>query len=504
MSDRQQKIGLFGIEVSCLTMPETISSILAMISQYRQNLKPNYVATLNVDFLVKAHSWMSSKSRNPELLHVLKQADLVTIDGMPLVWLSCLLGSSVKHRITGVDLLPQLSEVLSKEQKAVFLLGGNEKTLKLCMLYLQALYPGLRIVGAIHPKIVTEGELLESSDERDRLIIEQINQAAPDVLFLNLGNPKQELWYDRIHQHLKVPVSIGVGGTFDLLAGMIPRAPVWMQKWGMEWIYRLIQEPKRLGKRYLIDIIKFPWMAIPLILYHYYSWLSYKLFSLEKKGNGKKFLLFISSNQTLTVVQIPSRLSKGAAEELKSRFNDLFSHGAVVFDFKDTRHIDLEGVAFLLEAGKRAVQEKRPLFILGLSKKMRCLLKFHRSWDFLALSVCESPQDVFARLNLSQDTFFDAVQQEHQHVVISFFGYLDNNQNYELYLKRITPILYQKECIIDLTYCTYIDSVGIGFLLKLKKFQMQHLLSLKLRNLSGSLSKQLQLANVLSLFELLS
>ena len=505
MSSRPQPIALLGIPVSKENMDQTVLSILNLIEAYRKDLRPRYVATLNVDFLANINSWFSAESSFPELQHALRQAHLVTIDGMPLIWLSRWLGSPAYERVTGVDLLPQLALELQKHKLSIFLLGGHEKTLKLATLYLQALYPDLKIVGAAHPHIDIAGEGLENAMERDSLLLEQINQASPDVLLINLGNPKQELWFERVRSMLRVPVSIGVGGTFDMVTGMVSRAPPWMQNTGLEWIFRLLQEPERLFKRYFVDALKFPCMAFPVTFYHNWNLSTYRLRRLfyDRSLIMRNPQLFISAHHTIAVYPLPRRITEAASQEIHNNSDDLFNQDLIVLDFRTVEHIDLEGIALLIQLWKRAAKDKKTLFALGISPAIRRLLTLHRALDCMKPYLCSSAQDVLARLVAegSSAGIYDSVQQMHNRVIISFFGRLDNHLNYEDYIKQIEPILFQKECILDLSYCSYIDNTGIAFLLKLRKTQPHHFISLQLTGLQKYVRKALRRAKVLPLFK---
>jgi N-acetylglucosaminyldiphosphoundecaprenol N-acetyl-beta-D-mannosaminyltransferase len=506
MNPSNSPIALLGIMTDKSNTEEIIQKIQTLIEDYHKDLQPRYVATANVDFLVQANSCLSSDALNQELMHILREAKIVTVDGMPLLWLSHLLGSPIKERVTGVDLVPKLASALSKKQQSLFLLGGNEKILKLCILYLQSLNPGIRITGALHPKIYTEGEIQESNDERDDLLAEQINRAAPDILFINLGNPKQEIWFERMKHKLHVPVSIGVGGTFDLLTGTIPRAPEWMQKYGLEWLFRLYQEPKRLFSRYLRDLIKFPILALPVVIYHNLNRLFCHFFCKENDQiHIRNNRLFISADQTVAAVPLPCRLNQLVAEELKKHLDDLFSQDAIILDFKEVRYIDLEGLALLLMMWRRARWEKKQLLALDMSPGIKLLLRLHRIWDYISPYVCNTPREVLLRISKSGNApnFYDAIQQNHNKVVLSFFGRLDNQLDFDAYIKKIHHILFQKECILDMSYCTYIDNLGISFLLKLKKNKPKLFTDLSLYNIPPAIARQLRFAKVYDLFEIL-
>lgn len=506
MNSNDMPIALLGVMADKSNIEEIVRKIEDVIANYPKDLRPQYIATMNVDFLVQANSTFSAQPLNLELIHILREARLATVDGMPLVWLSSLLGSSLKERVTGVDLIPPLVKALSEKKQSLFLLGGEEKTLKMCILYLQSTNPGIRITGALHPKIYTEGEIQESNNERDNLLVEQINKASPDILFINLGNPKQEIWFERIKHKLHIPVSIGVGGSFDLLSGNIPRAPTWMQKWGLEWLFRLYQEPKRLIVRYLKDIIRFPLMSIPLVLYHNFNRLIAHLFSKDKNRIYlRNSHLFISKDQTITVIPLPHILNERVAVELKKNWDDFFSQDALLIDFNEVLHIDLEGLGFLLLVWRRARREKKQVLALNISTSIYLLLCFHRVWDYLSPYVCKSPKEALLRVTHQGKTthFFDSIQQNHNKVVISFFGRLDNQMDFDAYQKKIHSTVYQKECILDMTYCTYIDNSGISFLMKLKNNNPHVFNNISLYNIPAPIERQLRYAKVFHLFQIL-
>jgi N-acetylglucosaminyldiphosphoundecaprenol N-acetyl-beta-D-mannosaminyltransferase len=253
-----RKVNILGIPIHDANYEESVGKILEMVEGYRLNSVSRYVATANVDFLVNTMSWVPGKIRHYELYQALINADLITADGMPVVWLSKILGTPIKERVTGADLVPRLANAASTRGVSLFFLGGTNDVAEKAAKKLSAQNPGLKIAGCISPQI--------NLCKPDNSIIEQINQSGADILLIALGNPKQEIWFQRNKHLLKIPVSIGVGATFDFIAGTISRSPVWMQKMGFEWVYRLGQEPRRLWKRYCVDFSKFGFLAGLFIL----------------------------------------------------------------------------------------------------------------------------------------------------------------------------------------------------------------------------------------------
>ena len=177
----------------------------------------------------------------------LQNASLSVPDGMPLVWLLRLRGVSIKSRVYGPDLMLMLCEEASKKGWRCFLYGGKPGVLERLKRRLESLSPGLQIVGAYSPPFRT------LTETEDREICEMINAANPDILWVALGTPKQDIWMYEHREKLNVSVMHGVGAAFDFLSGEIRQAPRWMMHSGFEWLYRLMIEPRRLWKRYTIN-----------------------------------------------------------------------------------------------------------------------------------------------------------------------------------------------------------------------------------------------------------
>ena len=241
---------LFGIPVARITQAEAVAWIVARAKAPRGG-RAAFVATLNVDFVTNAvRGWPFGG--NDELWGYLRGADLVTADGMPIVLLSRLLRRGLPERVTGSDMVPELCRRFAEEGLSVYVLGGDGETVETA--FAKMGLAGLRVAG-IDSAIVR-------LDQEQPEIVERINAARPDLLFVALGNPKEELWMGRCAAKLDVPVMIGIGGSFNFIAGRVRRAPKWMQRTGLEWIYRIIQEPGRLWRRYAYGLVKFSWLAL--------------------------------------------------------------------------------------------------------------------------------------------------------------------------------------------------------------------------------------------------
>lgn len=467
---------VLGIPVCPLTLSETLERIEHFIHEYRKDERPHYIATLNVDFLVNTHGWLFDKTRSDELLHILRTADLVTLDGMPLIWFAKLLSATVQERVTGVDLVAALASKMATLHHSLFLLGGDEKVLRLAALYLEAENPRIKIAGTSSAQIAIEGSTFKEQERNDQLLIEQINKANPTVLLLNLGHPKQEVWFERVKDRLKVPVTIGVGGTFNLLTGMVPRAPERMQRLGLEWLYRLYQEPVRLLKRYTLDLLKFPTIAFPPLVY-----------SFPVRHNKEEFLLqdpllFIAAHQTFSLQKLPPILDSIATRELQRRTEDLLAHEKLVLDFSNVVHISLEGMAWLIQLWLKGRREGKQVLALSVPTSIRAALRLHRVWDLLEIDYCETARHALEQINYQEQIlgFYDAVDQSSNEIRVTLFGNIDRHVDGDAYLEKRGPLLQYKNCQLDLRYCTYMDNSGQLFIQRLKNYCKSHFATLKI------------------------
>ena len=194
---------------------------------------------------VAVHAVMVARD-DPEMLAVLRGSTLTVPDGMPLVWAANLLGEDLPNRVYGPELMRRYNDRCVERGHRVWLYGGRDQgSLVQLALSLRRKHPGIEIVGGYSPPF------RPLSAEEEDAVVRQINDAQPDVLWAGIGVPKQEKWMAQIRDRLEVPVMCGVGAAFDFHAGRISQAPTWMQERGLEWTYRIAQEPRRLLPRYL-------------------------------------------------------------------------------------------------------------------------------------------------------------------------------------------------------------------------------------------------------------
>ena len=225
---------ILGVRVSAINMQQALAVIDAWIARRA----PQYVCVSNV------HSIMESWD-DPSLRRIHNEAGLVTPDGMPLVWVSRRRGLDHVDRVYGPDLMLALCEHSVERGYRHFLYGGSEGVPERLAERLRARFPGLQIVGAYAPPF------RPLTPDEDARVVQRINGAQPDVVWVGLGMPRQEQWMHAHVGRLEAPVLLGVGAAFDFHAGLKKQAPRWMQRAGLEWSFRLMTEPRRLWKRYL-------------------------------------------------------------------------------------------------------------------------------------------------------------------------------------------------------------------------------------------------------------
>lgn len=219
--------------------------LIQYIDSSIQSGESAYIVTCNVDHLIKL-------KKDEHFRKVYSEAGSIVADGMPLVWASKILRKPLKQRVSGADMIPKLGRSLEERGYKMYFLGAAEGVAEKAKQQLLAAYPKLQIVGTHSPSYGFEG-----NEEENKRIIEMIREAKPDIVWVGVGAPKQEKWIHNYHQRYGPSLSIGVGATFDFISGNVKRAPLRIQKLGLEWLWRLFQEPKRLWKRYLVDDMQF-------------------------------------------------------------------------------------------------------------------------------------------------------------------------------------------------------------------------------------------------------
>ena len=230
---------MLGVPVDDVTMEESVDRMFALAAHGRSAGLTHQVATVNVDFIVNA-------LLEPDLAELLRATSLAIPDGMPIVWGSSLLRTPIRTRVAGADLVPALVERAASAPIRVLLYGAGPGIAVRAAELLRSRYPGADVVGLAGPDFADLADL-GAADLRP------IREVDPDICCVAFGNPKQERFISTFGSSLGVPVMIGVGGTLDFLVGEQVRAPLWMQRFGLEWLHRALSDPRRLARRYVRD-----------------------------------------------------------------------------------------------------------------------------------------------------------------------------------------------------------------------------------------------------------
>ncbi len=468
---RRAPIAILGVPLDQVTTAEAIERIEQMIASAR----PHYLVTANVDFLVQAQG-------DIELHRILFDAHLVLCDGTPLVWASRLLGNSLPERVAGADLVPLLIEVAAQKGYRLFFLGASPESAQRAVTRLTARYPKLIIADHYSPPF---SKLLEMDHDQ---IKRRILNAKPDLLFVCFGCPKQEKWIAMHYQTLGVPVAIGLGATIDFLAGEVKRAPRWMQRSGTEWIFRLSQEPRRLFRRYVKDLWVFGWKIAAQ------SW-ELRLRSL-RSGSGD--LIQILSQDGCHQATLPERLDLAFV-----RLQPLFAeqilndgrHCLLIVD--KVKFIDSTGIGFLIRLQKKLHEHGRHLVIVAPSVPLQRALSLMHLQTFLTTS----PDLVSARQLIDQraSEACPSISEHNLQAPLSWHGEItaaNVDQVWQRTCRHFTQFTSPSQWAIDLRQVRFMDSSGLGMMVRLKKLAQKHGSTIVFKEIPMPVRNVLQLARL--------
>ncbi|MES2693866.1 MAG: WecB/TagA/CpsF family glycosyltransferase [Verrucomicrobiota bacterium] len=437
-------VSLLGVPFDNLTISGAVDRIDAMIA----SRKPHYVVTANVDFLTQAHN-------DVELRRILLDADLVLCDGTPLVWASRLLGNALPERVAGSDLAPQLIQRAAEKGHRIFLLGAAEGVAAEAATKLKEQHPSLKIVGCYSPRF---SALLDMDHEE---IGRQVRAAAPDLLLVSFGCPKQEKWIAMHYRSLGVPVAIGVGATIDFMAGRVKRAPDWMRSSGTEWLYRLAQEPRRLYKRYTNDV------------FHFFPAFARQMLHLS----GKRELRNPPASQPCSLpgwrsYDMGVQLTRRALERDPAIWQEIeqSTHNTLL-DLSKIRRIDATGIAFLARYAKLLHASRRHLVLLAPSRAvLRAFATLNLTDHFHLAENQEQVEREAATLNSQASVQHDGTLRS---LVWSGEIVASNAETvWQTTVEHLQAFVTKETALIavDLSQLRFIDSSGAAIMLRLKKW----------------------------------
>ena len=237
-----ERTEFMGVPVDAITMDQTIARILSSIEK-GEKIQHMAINTMIILRMVE----------DPEFMHTLSKCEIINADGIGVVVASKLLGSPLPERVTGIDLMESLIALAAQKGLKPYFLGAEEEIVQRVVSHYRVQYPTLEIAG------YRNGYFTESDEQQ---IAEDICASGADMLFVAISSPKKEIFLGRWRDTMNIPFCMGVGGSFDVVAGKFKRAPIWVQKMGLEWAYRWKQEPKRMFRRNAVDMPKFVAMVL--------------------------------------------------------------------------------------------------------------------------------------------------------------------------------------------------------------------------------------------------
>lgn len=367
-------IAILGVSFDPMTLASAVDRIAAMIAARR----PHFVVTPNVDFLVQAR-------HDAELHQILVNADLVLCDGKPLVWASQWLGNALPGRVAGSDLVPVLLQRAALHGWKLFLLGGAAGVAAEAAQRIALTHPTLPAVGHYSPP----HRPLAAMNHAE--IIARLHAAQPDIVLVCFGCPKQEKWIFQNYRASGVPVMIGAGGTVDFLAGRLKRAPLWMRRTGTECVFRLLQEPRRLFKRYAGDLFRF----VPALLSQLWH---------QPARTAKSATPFATPSSTAMAYGIKVQAAGSLHRDVLQNSPLFWDHaveqdGHCLIDLAGVESIDSTGLAFLVHWQRRLAQVQRNLILFRPSAAVRTALeRMHLTEKFVITNgVSPGTETILAR-----------------------------------------------------------------------------------------------------------
>jgi len=471
-------IAILGVPFDNVTRAEAIQRIEAMIA----SRKPHYLVTPNVDFLVQAR-------RDIELRRILLEAHLVLCDGTPLVWVSRWLGNALPERVAGADLVPSLIQVAAQKKYRLFLLGATVESAEQAVRRLEQRYPGIVIAGHYSPPF---NQLLEMDHQTIR---NRILAAEPDLLFVSFGCPKQEKWVAMHYRSLGVPVTAGVGATIDFLAGKVARAPIWMQRSGTEWMFRLAQEPRRLFRRYLTDLWSFSMGIVP----QWWELQARPQWNRQKTEAKPTVTAAGASKVEYSRVQMPRRLDFATACE-KASLSDEIDRRArdCLLDMAPTEFVDSTGVGWLIRLKKRLRARGKQLVLVSPTRGVIRALGLMGLTDFFHTADGEEAARQLLR-ELAQTQAAPTHEGQPATLALRWRGEITaaNADSVWIETRRfLTATGPDRRKMIDLSGVRFIDSTGIGLMVRAKKMSLQRAETLAFVGLQPPVRSVLRLSRV--------
>jgi N-acetylglucosaminyldiphosphoundecaprenol N-acetyl-beta-D-mannosaminyltransferase len=468
---------IYGVPFHNVTFDEAVDWIVERVRSGR----PANIATANLDFVTQA--W-----NDPELQRILIDADLVLVDGFPIVKLAPFFGPRLKGRVTGSDLTPMLAEKAAEEGFRIYGLGSAAGVAEAAMKILKTRHPKLKVAGAYSPPFAP---LLEM-DHRD--LLKRLEAAHPDILFVALGSPKQEKFISMHVRGWNVPVAMGVGASLDFITGEQKRAPVWMRRIYLEWFWRICCSPRRLFVRYLSNLRFLLSASRKMIGIHYMADKPVPFQMLDDDDIERL------RQGGILVERFQGLKDEPAIREFVRRLEKEANGMNLLLDIHAVPWLNSLELGALLEINKACRSEGKRLILYAPRPKVRCLLETCRLTDYF---------DSAIRL----DTVESIVNNLREHVD-GAAAYEEGALTLELPMELTAATLpaFEREAdfihhelqsqgilktvSVDASQLDFIDSSGLGFLISLKKATQDEGVSMSIANLDKKPRRTFEIARV--------
>ena len=353
-------VALFGMPITNVTMAQAVDRV----EEYILSGKTHQIATANLDFA-------KNSLKDPYLHRIMCECSMVLPDGAPMLWASTMFRAPLQQRVTGVDLIPELAKLSQDKGYGIYLLGSSDESSEAAVKALTERYPGVKIVGRYSPPVAPLNEMNHED------IIGKIRAAKAQIVLVAFGNPKQEIWIHRHKDRLPPAVMIGIGGSLDMIAGSLRRAPGWIQKLQLEWLFRMMQEPGRLLPRYVSD-------AIALLSHLPLGIAANRMQPFERRQRGSA----VDVRHGVRVFATPGKMGGRAAAILVNEAREAAKVGdTLVIDMSATLRVEAEGLGGLLEARRVMLDEGLWIWLTAMSNPVRRVLQFSAMADLFRIAL---------------------------------------------------------------------------------------------------------------------
>ena len=467
---------IFGVPFHNVDFDEAVEWVVDRVRSGR----PANIVTANLDFVTKA--W-----HDPELQRLLIDADLVIADGFPIVKLSPFFGPRLKNRVTGSDLVPKLAERAAREGFSVYGLGSADGVARQALEVLKIRNPELKVAGTYAPPF---SPLLEM-DHRD--ILQRLERARPDILFVAMGVPKQDKFISMHVRGWNIPVSIGVGGSLDFITGRQKRAPVWMQQLQLEWFWRLCWNPQRLFSRYVASV-RF------LLSASRQMWMIHRM---PDKPGGFQALDEAAVEMLVGYGAVVEPFQPLDSEDATRQFVDKLSavtDHSIILDIHPVPWLDSLELGALLEINKRCRAKGTRLILYAPRPKVRRLLETCRLTNYFNTATqLEQLVAILQNLSSHRDgrTAYDkGMLTLDLPIELTAATLPDFEKKAEFIHHELKEQGILKTVSVDASKLDFIDSSGLGYLIALKKVTQDEGVSMSISNLSKRPRRTFEIAHV--------